>query len=201
MKTEGGQPPSICDGFPRSIWSKMKGTTVKIRMQTGCGEMILALEEKAAPQTVQAFLDYLGAGAYADTAFFRIVNETHTQAGAAAKINVLQGGPRFDTSGHDPALQLFDMPHEPTSVTGLKHCHGAIAMGRFAPGESYGGFYICNGDQPELDAGGARFPDGLGGAVFGLVVEGFETLSKIAEHAGESEFTDRPVPIHSIVVI
>lgn len=160
--------------------------------------MRVSLDDAAAPQTVGNFLKYLSAGAYENTAFFRIVTKDHPQSGSNAKIEVIQGGPEFDKSGHDPQRQMFPLPHEPTGQTGLKHVHGAIAMGRFQPGQSYGGFYICVGDQPELDEGGARFPDGQGGAVFGQVVDGFDVIDAIFSHAGQSEFTDTPVAIHSI---
>jgi len=171
---------------------------IQIEMRTDCGDMVIALYPQAAPATVENFLNYLDAGAFVGTSFFRIVNETHPQTGAAAKINVIQGGPLFDRSGHDPALQLFPLPHEPTSQTGLRHRHGALAMGRFAQGQSYGGFYISVGDQPELDAGGKRFPDGQGGAVFGQVVDGLEVIDALMAHAGENEFTDTPVAILSV---
>ena len=46
-------------------------------------------------------------------------------------------------------------------------------------------FFICIGDQPSLDFGGMRNPDGQGFAAFGRVVEGMDgqdvTLSGIAD--------------------
>lgn len=173
-------------------------TDPKIKIFTAAGDIQITLFASAAPQTVGVFLKYLRAGLYNDTAFFRIVSHTHPQTGAAAKIEVIQGGPEFDRSGHNPALQRFQMPHEPTGATGLSHRHGTLGMGRFAPGESYGGFYICVGDQPELDEGGARFPDGWGGAAFGQVTGGLDVIDAIFAHAGRTEFTDRPVTIMRI---
>jgi peptidyl-prolyl cis-trans isomerase A (cyclophilin A) len=38
---------------------------------------------------------------------------------------------------------------------------------------------VCMRDEPALDEGGARNPDGLGFAAFGSVVEGFEHLQRL----------------------
>ncbi|MEH6444134.1 MAG: hypothetical protein V7784_09560 [Oceanospirillaceae bacterium] len=55
---------------------------------------------------------------------------------------------------------LQPLVDESTETTGLKHLKGSAAMGRFATNESYGGFFFCIGNQPELDAEGQRFSDG-----------------------------------------
>jgi peptidyl-prolyl cis-trans isomerase A (cyclophilin A) len=49
-------------------------------------------------------------------------------------------------------------------------------------------------DEPCLDAGGARNPDGLGFAVFGYVSEGFEELQRIfKEHGFGVEYLGTPI--------
>jgi peptidyl-prolyl cis-trans isomerase A (cyclophilin A) len=40
-------------------------------------------------------------------------------------------------------------------------------------------FFICIGDQPQLDEGGKRNPDGQGFAAFGRVVDGMDVVRKI----------------------
>ena len=40
-------------------------------------------------------------------------------------------------------------------------------------------FFICINDQPELDYGGKRNPDGQGFAAFGQVIKGMEIVKKI----------------------
>ena len=40
-------------------------------------------------------------------------------------------------------------------------------------------FFICIGDQPELDFGGTRNPDGQGFAAFGRVVRGMDVVRRI----------------------
>lgn len=39
-----------------------------------------------------------------------------------------------------------------------------------------GAFFVCIGDQPELDFGGKRNPDGQGFAAFGQVTSGMELI-------------------------
>ena len=52
-------------------------------------------------------------------------------------------------------------------------------MARNAPGTASSEFFICVGDQPELDFGGHRNPDGQGFAAFGRVVDGMEVVRAI----------------------
>jgi peptidyl-prolyl cis-trans isomerase A (cyclophilin A) len=49
-------------------------------------------------------------------------------------------------------------------------------------------------DEPALDEGGARNPDGLGFAAFGTVVQGFEHLRRLFEtNALSAEYPPSPV--------
>ena len=52
-------------------------------------------------------------------------------------------------------------------------------MARVGPDTATSDFFICVGDQPALDFGGKRNPDGQGFAVFGRVTKGMEIVRKI----------------------
>lgn len=52
-------------------------------------------------------------------------------------------------------------------------------MARNAPGSAASEFFICIGDQPELDFGGRRNPDGKGFAAFGRVVQGRDPIRQV----------------------
>ena len=71
------------------------------------------------------------------------------------------------------------IPLERTSVTGLKHVDGTISMARGGPDTATGSFSIVIGDQPEMDFGGRRNPDGQGFAAFGRVVRGVDVVKAI----------------------
>jgi peptidyl-prolyl cis-trans isomerase A (cyclophilin A) len=65
-------------------------------------------------------------------------------------------------------------------MTGLFHKNGSVSLGREALGTANGGdFFICIGDQPALDYGGMRNPDGQGFAVFGQVIKGMDLVHNI----------------------
>jgi peptidyl-prolyl cis-trans isomerase A (cyclophilin A) len=68
---------------------------------------------------------------------------------------------------------------ERTNVTGILHKDGVISMARGAPDSATSGWFICINDQPSLDFGGQRNPDGQGFAAFGRVVSGMDVVRKI----------------------
>jgi peptidyl-prolyl cis-trans isomerase A (cyclophilin A) len=93
------------------------------------------------------------------------------------KIEVIQAGvsAAHADDGFPP------IPLERTSVTGLQHTDGTISMARGQPDSATSGWFICINDQPALDFGGARNPDGQGFAAFGRVVQGMDVVRKIQQ--------------------
>src|SRR5205807_4228478 len=63
--------------------------------------------------------------------------------------------------------------------TKLLHKDGTLSMARDGPDTATSDFFICIGDQPELDFGGKRNPDGQGFAAFGRVIKGMDIIKKI----------------------
>ncbi len=173
--------------------------TILIRCQLG--DIVVELYNDKAPKTCANFISYMRVGAYDNTSFFRIVTPHHEPEGSARAIAVIQGGPKFNVNGHDPELSLFQLDHEPTNETAICHEDGTISMGRFAPGQTYGGFFFCIGKQPALDSGGNRFPDKLGTAAFGKVMKGLNVLYQIYNKAEESEFLENEIQIHSVTAL
>ncbi len=90
------------------------------------------------------------------------------------KIDVVQGGLTDDSK------YLAPIAHEPTSRTGLRHRNGTISIARDGVGTgTAGAFFICIGDQPDLDFGGKRNPDGQGFAAFGQVTNGMALVRRM----------------------
>jgi len=56
-------------------------------------------------------------------------------------------------------------------------------------------FFICIGNQPELDFGGKRNPDGQGFAAFGHVVQGMDVVRKIQHSPVEAQKLTPPIQI------
>ena len=73
-------------------------------------------------------------------------------------------------------------------MTGILHKDGAVSMARGMPDSATSGWFICINDQPSLDFGGMRNPDGQGFAAFGRVVSGMDVVRKIQHGA----VVDRP---------
>jgi peptidyl-prolyl cis-trans isomerase A (cyclophilin A) len=149
-------------------------TTVRVRVQTELGDIVLEVDPIKAPDTTANFLKYVDAGHYDGGIFHRTV-KMDNQPESAVKIEVIQAGVNPDRAREGfPAIAL-----ERTSVTGLLHKDGAVSMARGGPDSATSGWFICINDQPSLDFGGARNPDGQGFAAFGRVVAGMDVVRKI----------------------
>jgi peptidyl-prolyl cis-trans isomerase A (cyclophilin A) len=147
-----------------------------------------------APVSSAYFLADVDAGTLDGSSIFRIVNVDNQPANHPAKIEVIQMGLREN----DPSI-VPTIAHESTNMTGLRHKRGAVSLARFAPGAVYHSFFVCMRDEPCLDAGGARNPDGLGFATFGYVSEGFEELQRIfKEHGFGVEYLGKPIRLRTL---
>ncbi|MFI5356440.1 MAG: peptidylprolyl isomerase [Opitutales bacterium] len=163
---------------------------VRVALLTDCGAIELELDAAHAPATVANFLHYVDRGLYRDGVFHRTVTPAN-QPHNLVKIEVIQGG-------IDPARAREDgppIPLERTNRTGLKHCDGTISMARDGPDTATSDFFICLGDQPELDFGGHRNPDGQGFAAFGRVVKGMAVVRRIQQAPADGQTLTPPIKI------
>lgn len=150
------------------------GSNPRVQIQSELGQIILELFPRQAPRTVANFLRYVDEDRYQGATFYRTVRmDNHTQG--PIKIEVVQGGLGM---GEHPA-KLPPIVLETTALTGLRHRNGTVSMARLEPDSAQSEFFICIGDQPELDYGGRRNPDGQGFAAFGQVVAGMEVVRGI----------------------
>jgi peptidyl-prolyl cis-trans isomerase A (cyclophilin A) len=156
------------------------GQTVLIK--TSEGDIKVKLLPKQAPLTVSNFLKYVDGKFFDDGSFFRVVR-LDNQINNPVKIQVIQGGIDEKTKKSFAPIEL-----ESTQKTGIKHQNGTISMARSAPNSATSSFFICIDDQPELDYGGKRNPDGQGFAAFGKVVQGKEIVKKIQQ--GKTKMSD-----------
>ena len=147
-----------------------------IVIETEFGAIEALLEDERAPLTVANFLQYVDAGHYTGGQFFRTVRtKPDNQPKASIKIDVVQARVNPDREAKAfPPVRL-----ERTKDTGLKHVDGALSMPRTTPDSGTSGFSICIGEQPNMDFGALRNPDGQGFAVFGRVTSGMEIVRKI----------------------
>jgi peptidyl-prolyl cis-trans isomerase A (cyclophilin A) len=167
--------------------------TVRVRVETEAGPILLALDHKRAPITTANFVRYVDEGRFDGTSFYRAAVTKGTK-----DRGFIQGGIRRDYK-----RMLAPIAHEPTSKTGLRHEAGTISMARSETGAgAMGDFFITLSAQPSMDAKG----DEQGYAAFGRVVEGMDVVRKIhsadtVEGAGRGamrgQMLEKPVRIVS----
>ena len=161
----------------------------RVVIQTSLGSMEVEVDTIRAPVTGRNFLRYVDHGAYRGGRFHRTVRADN-QPENQAKIEVIQGG--LDASR---AKDFPPIPLERTSVTGLAHKDGTISMARDGPDSATSDFFICIGDQPELDFGGKRNPDGQGFAAFGTVLRGMDVVRLIQTARAQEQRLTPPIEI------
>ncbi len=130
--------------------------TYRATIATAKGDIVVTLDAKAAPRTVNNFV-FLARDRFYDGLSFHRVEPGF----------VIQGGdPNGDGTG-GPGYRIAD------EASGLPHVDGAIAMAKSAAPDSAGSqFYITLGAQPDLDG---RY------TVFGKVTSGRDVVGQIAK--------------------
>jgi peptidyl-prolyl cis-trans isomerase A (cyclophilin A) len=166
---------------------------VRVRLETGAGPIVIAIDAKRAPLTAANFVRYVDEKRLDGTSFYRAAPTK-----GAEERGFVQGGIR-----RSYRLMLPPIAHEPTTKTGLKHEAGTVSMARAEEGAgAMGDFFILTAAMPAMDAKGAK----QGYAAFGRVVEGMDLVRRIlaaprVENAGRGamrgQMLAEPVPIVS----
>jgi len=147
-----------------------------IEIQTKFGAIEIELYPQQAPKTVAAFLSYIDSGYYKKAAFYRVLRADE-QPTNAPKSELVQGG--IWQTDYKLSAQIPGIAHETTQQTNIHHKNGTISLARLEPGTANTEFFICVGDQPGFDYGGANNADGQGYAAFGKVVKGMSVVTSM----------------------
>lgn len=143
---------------------------IRITMENG-KTIELALDEKAAPKTVENFVKLVKSGFYNGLTFHRIIPGFMIQGGCPQGTGT--GGPGWEIKGEFKA-NGWDNP--------IRHTRGVISMARAMDPDSAGSqFFIMHEDAPHLDG---QY------AAFGHVTAGIEVVDEIAAVA--TDYSDRP---------
>ncbi|MBA3673556.1 MAG: peptidylprolyl isomerase [Chitinophagaceae bacterium] len=164
-------------------------------IETNFGDIEVELYPDKAPKTVTAFLSYVDSGFYKNSSFYRVLKEEN-QPSVSFKSELIQGG--IWHTNYKKGVSLPGIMHEPTNQTGILHKNGTISLARTLPGTANSEFFICVGDQPAYDYGGAANMDGQGYAAFGKVIKGMDIVKKIHNQPEYEESFDKPVEIFNI---
>jgi len=167
-------------------------TPVRTRVDTPLGPFVVEVNPAVAPITVANYLAHVDQHLLDQAWVYRLVTLANQAPDTPYKIEVVQWGmnQRDDAPPRLPAIA-----HETTRQTDLRHRDGTLSMARGAPGTATSEFFICIGDQPALDFGGLRNPDGLGFAAFGQVVRGMDVVRALHAKAGAQQWLKPPIAI------
>lgn len=162
----------------------------RVRLETNYGIIVLELDSKSAPKTVENILHYVNDGFYDGTIFHRVIKGFMVQGGG----------------------MTADMQQKPTQSqirneadNGLKNKRGTVAMARtMDPHSASSQFFINTVNNAFLDYKG-KSQSGWGYCVFGRVVDGMDVVDTIegvttTMRAGSRDVPTSPVTIKKATV-
>ena len=166
MQSAPPPPPSL--PVPIRPDAAAPDTRPYVALVTDRGTIVVRLEDKRAPVTAANFLRYVDAKRMDGFKFYRSTRSW----GPASQL--VQAGNRGDARRNFPPIA-----HEPTNVTGLTNCKGALSMARLAPGDATSDFFLLLSDIKGFDADPRLGGDNAGFAVFGEIVAGGDIAEQI----------------------
>ncbi len=157
----------------------------RVRLETTAGDIVIGLDAKAAPKTVENFLAYVRAGFYNHTIFHRVIDGFMIQGGG-----LTEGMAKKETRP----------PVENEADNGVRNTRGSVAMARTSdPHSATAQFFINLADNPHLDYR-QKSGSGWGYCVFGKVVTGMDVVDRIAKSKTVIRDGRRDVPATPIVI-
>lgn len=158
----------------------------RVVIKSSAGDIVLELDRKRAPLSVENFLQYAKDGFYNGTIFHRVISDF-----------MIQGG------GMEPGMKQKPTrsPIRNEATNGLKNQTGTIAMARTSVVDSATSqFFINCKDNSFLDHRDTT-AQGYGYAVFGKVVEGMDVVRKIEKTRTGTKGPYRDVPVEDVLIV
>ena len=157
--------------------------TPQVTLKTSMGDIVLELDQKKAPKTVDNFLQYVKSGHYKNTIFHRVIDGFMIQGGGFDR-NMVQ--------------KTVNKPIENEAKNGLRNLPYSIAMARTGdPHSATAQFFINVNNNEALDYPGR---DGFGYTVFGRVVSGMDVVDKIKQVAVSDQGQFQNVPVKPVTI-
>ena len=157
-----------------------------ITFETTLGSIVIELFEEEAPITSKNFLEYAESGFFNGTLFHRVIPGFVIQGGG------MESG-MVDKRGKDPIQNEAN--------NGVKNLKWTLSMARTnEPHSASSQFFINLVNNSSLDHTEETI-QGWGYAVFGEVVDGFETVEAIAAVATGNSGFHQDVPIEEISIL
>jgi len=155
-----------------------------VKLETSMGDIVIELNEQAAPVTVKNFLEYVEQGHFNGTIFHRVIPNFMIQGGGfTAKMEQKQ----------------TRAPIVNEASNGLKNDRGTIAMARTSdPDSATSQFFINHTNNDYLNYIKNKNP---GYTVFGKTVEGMDVVDAIAKVKTTTRMGMDDVPVEPVMII
>ena len=165
--------------------SSIASETVKVKMITNQGDIMLELYPDKAPLTVKNFVNYVEMNFYKKTIFHRVINGFMIQGGGY-------------TNARDRKKTLSPIKNEANN--GLKNDRGTIAMARTRDPHSATAQFFINLKNNDFLNFTRETMNGWGYAVFGKVIDGMDVVDKIARVKTTQAATQQNIPVDPIYI-
>jgi peptidyl-prolyl cis-trans isomerase B (cyclophilin B) len=166
-------------------FTRAESSKPRVRLETNHGVIVLELDSKSAPKTVENILQYVNDGFYDGTIFHRVI-----------KGFMIQGGGLTSDMQKKPTRS----PIKNEADSGLRNKHGTVAMARTNdPHSATSQFFINTVDNAFLDYK-EKSRNGWGYCVFGRVVEGMDVVDTIEGVTTTMRARHENVPTSPVVI-
>jgi len=162
---------------------KAKVEKKMVKLETSMGNIVIELNEQAAPVTVKNFLGYVEDAFFDGTIFHRVIPDFMVQGGGFT--DQLE-----QKQTHEPIINEAN--------NGLINARGAIAMARTSdPNSATAQFFINHKDNDFLNYVENGNP---GYAVFGKTIEGMDVVDAIASVKTTTQMGMDNVPVEPVII-
>jgi len=177
--------PSVALGQAEKAAPPAKGKQMFVQLTTSQGDIILELDQAAAPKTTANFLQYVQDGHYPGTIFHRVIPGF-----------MIQGG------GMDADMNERDTrpPVENEAQNGLINDRYTVAMARTPDPHSATAQFFINTKKNDFLNFTSETASGWGYAVFGRVVKGQDVVDAIEKAPTTSKSYHQDVPVTPVVI-
>lgn len=170
----------------RSSRSGAATTNPHVALKTNHGDIVLELDRRNAPVSVDNFIRYVRAGHYDNTIFHRVIDGFMIQG----------GGYTAELSGKPTRPPILN-----EAPNGLKNKRGTIAMARTGdPHSASSQFFINVVDNAALDHVATTDSRSWGYAVFGKVAEGMDVVDAIKSLPVRSQGVFEALPVEPVII-
>lgn len=180
-KTDKAEADKKIVNLQRNI---VKSQSNVVKLETSMGNIVIELNEQAAPVTVKNFLGYVEAGFYDDTIFHRVIPGFMVQGGGFTEQMAKK-------ETRDPIIN--------EARNGPSNIRGSVAMARTNdPDSATAQFFVNHSDNDFLNYVDNK---SAGYAVFGKVTEGMDVVDTIASVETTTRNGMENVPVEPVIII